>query len=144
MSELIRSFDYFPIILIVIIILSAIGLIITLTLYFKNKSSSINGRRRSIPSKPPSNPGISQSIPNNVPNYGYPKTYFGNNSDRPDITTLGINEIKACGKFTPAERAADYRRRGKSPSGVIDGVYNDAYRGNEAYNDSDRDWEADA
>jgi hypothetical protein len=62
----------------------------------------------------------------------------------PDITKLDINEIKGCGKFTPKERAAEYRRRGKSPSGVIDGEYNDEYRGNDEYNDMYRDWDADA
>lgn len=60
------------------------------------------------------------------------------------ITELGINEIKNSGRFTARERAAEYRRRGKSPSGVIDGVYNDMYRGNGDYNDDYRDWEADA
>ena len=65
-------------------------------------------------------------------------------SQRPDITQLGINEIKSCGLFTPEERAAEYRRRGKSPSGVIDGIYNDEYRGNETYNDIYRDWDANA
>jgi hypothetical protein len=64
--------------------------------------------------------------------------------DSDNIQNYGINEIRSCGKFTPAERAAEYRRRGKSPSGVIDGVYNDAYRGNGAYNDSYRDWDANA
>jgi hypothetical protein len=62
--------------------------------------------------------------------------------DRDDITTYPINEIKKSGRFTPEERAAEYRRRGKSPSGVIDGVYNDEYRGNAEYNDIHRDWEA--
>lgn len=39
----------------------------------------------------------------------------------------------------------EYRRRGKSPSGVIDGVYNDMNRENgRPYNDMDRDWDADA
>lgn len=64
--------------------------------------------------------------------------------EKPDITKLDINEIKSCGKFTPEERAAEYRRRGKSPSGVIDGEYNDQYRGNDEYNDQYRDWETDA
>jgi len=64
--------------------------------------------------------------------------------EKPDITKLDINEIKSCGKFTPKERAAEYRRRGKSPSGVNDGEYNDEYRGNDEYNDMYRDWEADA
>jgi hypothetical protein len=72
--------------------------------------------------------------------------YFNNlNSvSKPDIQELDINEIKDCGKFTPEERAAEYRRRGKSPSGVIDGVYNDEYRGNGEYNDEYRDWDANA
>jgi hypothetical protein len=34
--------------------------------------------------------------------------------------------------------------RGKSPSGVIEGVHNDAYRGNDSYHVSYRDWDADA
>lgn len=72
---------------------------------------------------------------------GYTRSSW--NDDR-DITELGINEIKSCGRFTPSERAAEYRRRGQSPSGVIDGVYNDAYRGNGEYNDAYRDWDADA
>jgi hypothetical protein len=53
--------------------------------------------------------------------------------EKRDITKLDIVEIKECGKFTPAERSAEYRRRGKSPSGVIDGVYIDEYRGDEDY-----------
>ncbi len=60
------------------------------------------------------------------------------------IRDYGINEIKSSGRFSASERAAEYRRRGQSPSGVIDGVYNDTYRGNGSYNDTDRDWEADA
>ena len=60
------------------------------------------------------------------------------------IQTSKLNDILRSNKFTPEERAAEYRRRGKSPSGFIDGVYNDEYRGNEEYNDSYRDWEADA
>lgn len=64
--------------------------------------------------------------------------------DPDDIRTYPINEIMKSGKFTADERRQEYRRRGKSPSGVIDGVYNDANRGNEVYNDMDRDWDADA
>jgi hypothetical protein len=44
-----------------------------------------------------------------------------------DITTMDIHQIKECGRFTPAERAAEYRRRGKSPSGILDGEYNDDF-----------------
>lgn len=62
-----------------------------------------------------------------------------------DITKMSLDEILKSGKFTPEERKEEYRRRGKSPSGVIDGVYNDSYRENgKPYNDCDRDWEADA
>jgi hypothetical protein len=74
-------------------------------------------------------------------------THFGSNPDNfdpDDITTYPINDIKASGRFTAEERRREYRRRGKSPSGVIDGVYNDEYRGNDSYNDIYRDWEADA
>jgi hypothetical protein len=60
-------------------------------------------------------------------------------SDSISIRDYGINEILSSWKFTPAERAAKYRRRRKSPSGVIDGEYNDAYRGNDEYNDIYRD-----
>jgi len=75
----------------------------------------------------------------------YSRGYSGTlHSDSNNIQDYGINEIRSSGKFTPAERAAEYRRRGKSPSGVIDGVYNDAYRGNGEYNDAYRDWDANA
>jgi hypothetical protein len=58
---------------------------------------------------------------------------------------MEIHQIKECGRFTPAERAAEYRRRGKSPSGVIGGEYNDEYLEDDGeYNDCDRDWDADA
>ena len=54
-------------------------------------------------------------------------------------------DIFKSGQFTPTERRAEYRRRGKSPSGVIDGVYNDLYlEPGASYNDMDRDWEAGA
>ena len=42
-------------------------------------------------------------------------------------------------------RRQEYRRRGKSPSGVIDGEYNDDYlEDDEIYNEANRDWEVDA
>jgi hypothetical protein len=69
---------------------------------------------------------------------------FSSRDEKPDIAKLGINEIKSSGRFSPEERAAEYRRRGKSPSGVIDGEYNDEYRGNDEYNDEYRDWDANA
>gem|GEM_PF-2552009 len=68
----------------------------------------------------------------------------GDSADNKSIRDCGINEINNCGRFSASERAAEYRRRGKSPSGVIDGEYNDMYQGNDEYNDTYRDWEADA
>ena len=73
-----------------------------------------------------------------------------NNDDTPtdfnpnDITTYPLNNINASSRFTAEERWQEYRRRGKSPSGVIDGIYNDTYRGSEEYNDAYRDSEANA
>jgi hypothetical protein len=65
--------------------------------------------------------------------------------DPDDIKTYPTNEIPKSGRFTPEERRQEYRRRGKSPSGVIDGVYNDMHLENgTAYNDYNRDWDADA
>ena len=65
-------------------------------------------------------------------------------SNPDDIKTYPIDDLMKSGRFTAFERKQEYRRRGKSPSGVIDGVYNDMYRGNDEYNDTLRDWEADA
>lgn len=75
--------------------------------------------------------------------YTPPPSHSSNNSSS-EIRDHDINSIRSSGKFSAAERKAEYRRRGKSPSGVIDGVYNDAYRGNDSYNDSYRDHDADA
>jgi hypothetical protein len=47
--------------------------------------------------------------------------------------------------FSAAERRAEYTRRGQSPSGFINGVYNDQNRPrNVPYYDGNRDWDADA
>lgn len=65
--------------------------------------------------------------------------------DEPDITSFETKDIPKSGLFSASERRMEYRRRGKSPSGVIDGVYNDMYREDgHPYNDMDRDWDADA
>ena len=63
-----------------------------------------------------------------------------------DITSYRTTrEIFESGRFSADERRREYRRRGKSPSGVIDGEYNDMYLDEgEIYNDSQRDWDADA
>jgi hypothetical protein len=72
--------------------------------------------------------------------------YYQSEFDPDDITTYATTkDIFASGRFTHEERRREYRRRGKSPSGVIDGEYNDMYlEGGAIYNDVDRDWEADA
>ena len=58
-----------------------------------------------------------------------------------DLDTMAILHSS----YSAAERRAEYIRRGQSPSGVIDGVYNDTYRpSGVSYNDCNRDWDADA
>ena len=72
--------------------------------------------------------------------------YYQSETDLDDITTYATTkDIFASGRFSPVGRRLEYIRRGKSPSGVIDGEYNDMYLEDGAiYNDMDRDWEADA
>ena len=72
--------------------------------------------------------------------------YFQSDTDLDDITTYATTkDIFASCRFTPEDRRREYIRRGKSPSGVIDGEYNDMYLEDGAtYNDMDRDWEAGA
>lgn len=49
--------------------------------------------------------------------------------DRRDITSYRTTlEIFRSELFTPEERRREYRCRSKSPSGFIDGVYNDSQR----------------
>jgi hypothetical protein len=60
------------------------------------------------------------------------------------IRNLNTMDIPHSG-YSATERRAEYIRRGKSPSGVIDGVYNDTYLpSGVSYNDTNRDWDADA
>ena len=70
-------------------------------------------------------------------------TYY---SDTPDIKEYPTTTaIYASRQFSASERRAEYRRREKSPSGVIDAVYNDMYREDGvSYNDLNRDWDANA
>ena len=72
--------------------------------------------------------------------------YYQSEFDPDDITTYPTTkDIFDSGRFSPGQRRLEYIRRGKSPSGVIDGEYNDMYLEDGAiYNDMDRDWEADA
>jgi hypothetical protein len=59
------------------------------------------------------------------------------------IENLDTMDIPHSG-YSAAERRAEYRRRGKSPSGFIDGVYNDMNRPSGVpYYDGNRDWDAD-
>ena len=65
--------------------------------------------------------------------------------DEDDIITYPTtNDILASGRFTPEERRREYRRRGKSPSGVIDGIGNNIFQESDMYNRDFRDWEAGA
>jgi len=66
--------------------------------------------------------------------------------DEDDISSYESTiDIWRSGRFSSEERRQEYRRRGKSPSGVIDGEYNDTYlEDDEVYNDQNRDWDADA
>jgi len=125
MSGFTLVIDNVVITLLVVLALSTFGFVLTLVLYFMKVSGLMKRLRKFKLSAPRSYPRASSVGSGNIHDYG-------------------INEILSSGKFSSAERNAEYRRRGKSPSGVIDGVYNDAYRGNDSYNDSYRDWDADA
>lgn len=113
----------------VVLILSLLGLAIVLILY-------VAKRRRMKNSRPSHRSSVQSSR----------RSFFsflsGGDSD---ITTYETKDIPKSGLFSAYERQIEYRRRGKSPSGVIDGIYNDMYRENgKPYSDADRDWDADA
>lgn len=85
----------------------------------------------------------SNSSPRNL--YSTGLSFGIDEDDEYDITSYETKDIPRAGLFSAYERQLEYRRRGKSPSGVIDGVYNDMYRENgRPYSDVDRDWDADA
>lgn len=65
---------------------------------------------------------------------------YGGQGNIEDLDTMDI----PYSGFLAAERRQEYRRRGQSPSGFIDGVYNDMNRpsGVPCY-DGNRDWCAD-
>jgi len=66
-----------------------------------------------------------------------PRSYGGR------IEDMDMMDIPHSG-YSADERRAEYRRRGQSPSGFIDGVYNDSQRPyGVPYNDFNRDWDAD-
>ena len=98
-------------------------------------------------------PRVQSTYPENVPVYHTPQstdynpvTRWSGEFDESDITSYESTvDIFKSGNFTAEERREEYIRRGKSPSGVIDGIYNDTYRDEEViYNDCDRDWDAGA
>jgi hypothetical protein len=61
-----------------------------------------------------------------------------------NIENLDTMDIPRSG-FSALERRAEYMRRGLSPSGFINGVYNDQNRpSGVSYYDGNRDWDADA
>jgi hypothetical protein len=67
------------------------------------------------------------------------------NTDPNGITSYrSTKEIVESGRFIPDERRREYVRRGKSPSGVINGEYNDTFlEDDDTYNETNRDWDAD-
>lgn len=149
MNEFPMTIDGVVIILLVILAFSLMGLIITIALYFAKKSGLLKRTKKITPSTSRRFPETFIPGSDNISTNKFTQSYsriFPETSlpDSDDIRDYGINEILSSGKFSPAERKAEYRRRGKSPSGVIDGVYNDSFRANDSYNDSFRDWDADA
>lgn len=123
--------------LLVILALSTLGLLVTLALYFKKIYRAAKRLRKKEQNTPLSAASKMKQIPPQ-------KFLVSSSAGRGDIRNYGINEIRSSGRFSAAERKLEYRRRGKSPSGVIDGIYNDEFRGNDSYNDMYRDWDADA
>ena len=93
-----------------------------------------------------SNPDVlHEAARTSIPKTNNPGVNNSRLPEKTDITSYNkTSDIFKSGKFNPDERRKEYRRRGKSPSGVIDGVYNDMNRENDAYNDADRDWDAGA
>jgi hypothetical protein len=79
------------------------------------------------------------------PNEDFLDFSFHNNTEPNDITSYRTTkEIVESGIYTPDERRREYVRRGKSPSGVINGEYNDTFlEDDETYNNTNRDWDAD-
>jgi len=110
----------------IVLLLIAISIILFLRVLFSKKNKISNRTKFTATNKP-----------RGIPQY----THW----DSDDIRDYGTNDIVSSGRFSAAERKAEYRRRGKSLSGVIDGVYNDMYlEPGTSYNDANRDWEADA
>jgi FtsZ-interacting cell division protein ZipA len=112
-------------VIVIVGLIAMVGLFIVVLISNANKKKQAIGGRKHFSSKPPS--------------YNYP-------TDETDITEEPTtSDIFKSGKYSPRERRDEYRRRGKSPSGVIDGVYNDSFRENgKPYSDSNRDWDSDA
>lgn len=119
--------------------LSFIALVILIAMHTRNKTlKNPKSVKKTTPPPAPILNQISKTIST--------KPIITHYSDTPDIkqypTTTAIYKS---GQFNASERRTEYRRRGKSPSGVIDGIYNDMYRENGvSYNDINRDWDADA
>ena len=116
----------------VVLVLSLFGLVILFFLYLAQRNKI--QRRKAGTSSPVKRSPLTAS-----------SRLFISSDNEPDIATFATKDIPKSGLFSPYESRTEYRRRGKSPSGVIDGVYNDTYRENgRPYNDMDRDWDADA
>ena len=80
---------------------------------------------------------------NDLTSHEQHELFMINTGDR-SLNREELDEIKA-NVPDPAKRAEIYRKIGQSPSGVIDGAYNDFYcPSDRAYNDFYRDWDANA
>jgi hypothetical protein len=125
-------------------ILSATGLITLASVYLIKRFSKSRGRQSrniSFPSVLRTN----QTNNSGLSSKEIPLQTLDNDEDD-DITSYETTtDIFRSGRFSAEERRREYIRRGKSPSGFINGVYNDSFRENGVpYNDENRDWEADA
>ena len=75
------------------------------------------------------------------PQFSTPVYHWSSGARIEDLDTM---EIPSSG-YSAEERAAEYRRRRESPSGVIDGIYSDLQRPDGVpYSDVNRDWDANA
>ncbi len=123
-------------IILTVLLLAVSGLIIVLALYLSGRNKLNKNINEPFPVASVDRPLQGHHI------------YFDSDDgekDKLDIKTFSTKDILKSNQFSSIERKMEYRRRGKSPSGVIDGVYNDMYRENgHSYSDVDRDWDADA
>jgi len=134
--DLNKVLDLLFYLILAVLLLSVSGLIIVLYLHFRGRNKST----RKLTAYH-SNTGIAV-LPQS---FSFSFSEDEDENDEINMRTYRIEDIPKSNHFSAYERKIEYRRRGKSPSGVIDGVYNDMYREDgHSYNNMDRDWDADA